>query len=180
MSETTLVHWGILGMKWGIRRYQNEDGSLTEAGKKRYAADVLKNHQKSKKNRVDDNDLKDPKRWVDEDINRRKSATDSSKSLVNELSNMERVTRKKENKRLDLSKMSDAELRSMINREMLERQYNQMFNTPEVSRGRQTVSKILEIGGTALALTSSALGIALAINQLSPNGLNGYKTKEDS
>ena len=31
-----LYHHGILGMKWGIRRYQNKDGSLTEAGKKRY------------------------------------------------------------------------------------------------------------------------------------------------
>lgn len=30
-----LMHHGILGMKWGIRRYQNEDGSLTELGKKR-------------------------------------------------------------------------------------------------------------------------------------------------
>lgn len=31
-----LYHWGILGQKWGIRRYQNADGTLTEAGKKRY------------------------------------------------------------------------------------------------------------------------------------------------
>ena len=30
-----LYHWGIKGMKWGVRRYQNEDGSLTAAGKKR-------------------------------------------------------------------------------------------------------------------------------------------------
>ena len=32
-----LAHSGIKGMKWGIRRYRNEDGTLTEAGKKRYA-----------------------------------------------------------------------------------------------------------------------------------------------
>ncbi len=31
-----LLHYGIKGMKWGVRRYQNYDGSLTDAGKKRY------------------------------------------------------------------------------------------------------------------------------------------------
>ena len=32
-----LRHHGVKGMKWGVRRYQNKDGSLTPAGKKRYA-----------------------------------------------------------------------------------------------------------------------------------------------
>lgn len=36
MDNNTLTHWGIKGQKWGVRRYQNADGSLTPAGKKRY------------------------------------------------------------------------------------------------------------------------------------------------
>lgn len=36
MENTELIHWGIKGMRWGIRRYQNKDGSLTAAGRKRY------------------------------------------------------------------------------------------------------------------------------------------------
>ncbi len=35
MDNNELMHHGILGMKWGVRRYQNKDGSLTPAGKRR-------------------------------------------------------------------------------------------------------------------------------------------------
>lgn len=36
MDDNYLQHWGILGQKWGKRRFQNPDGSLTEEGRKRY------------------------------------------------------------------------------------------------------------------------------------------------
>ena len=36
-----LYHHGVKGMRWGVRRYQNEDGSLTTAGKKRYDGSPL-------------------------------------------------------------------------------------------------------------------------------------------
>ena len=36
MNSAWLAHHGIKGQKWGVRRFENPDGSLTEAGKERY------------------------------------------------------------------------------------------------------------------------------------------------
>ncbi len=45
--SATLSHHGILGQKWGIRRYQNLDGTLTPAGKERYGSDPSKMNPRS-------------------------------------------------------------------------------------------------------------------------------------
>lgn len=47
--EYELYHWGVKGMKWGVRRYQNKDGSLTPAGRKRQAKQEYNAERKAAK-----------------------------------------------------------------------------------------------------------------------------------
>ena len=59
-NYNTLCHHGIKGQKWGIRRFQNEDGTLTAAGRKRY--DVAPSGEMTEKGKkLYKQDLKDDK-----------------------------------------------------------------------------------------------------------------------
>ena len=169
MNQNELYHFGVKGMKWGERRYQNKDGSLTVAGQRRYDRDVAANAKRKKDKRLPEEGLKDPKRWAREDNERTKGLVDATSRLNNDLKNANResLNRAKNNRpKMDLSNMTDKEMRDQINRAILERQYNDMFAPQKVSKGREFVSDALEIAGSTLAITSSALSIALAIKDL--------------
>ena len=56
-----LYHHGIKGMKWGVRRYQNSDGTLTPAGKKR----ISKQYERVAKKVEEDTANSHRKRWLD-------------------------------------------------------------------------------------------------------------------
>lgn len=87
--DQSISHHGIKGMRWGIRRFQNSDGSLTNEGKKRYSTDGDSKSKKSNfnslKNMSDDElirrlgRLEKEKRYIDlnnEIDNSRKSTTE--------------------------------------------------------------------------------------------------------
>lgn len=71
MEDCYLEHHGIKGMRWGIRRFQNKDGSLTPAGRKRRASYDLEDRSSSNAN-----------------INR-KSSSKSNSSKMNHMSDDE-------------------------------------------------------------------------------------------
>lgn len=167
-----IYHHGVKGQKWGVRRYQNKDGTLTQAGQKRYDRDIRENNAKKKDNRIKDLEETgpDPRRWVREDMERSKKTIDASSDLVKEFKKLEETTTPKPTtKKLDLSKMSDKDMRDRINRELLEQQYNKLFATTspaQVSKGRAMLKDTLEVAGSLLAITGSSLSIALAIKEL--------------
>ena len=49
--ENYLEHYGVQGQKWGIRRFQNKDGTLTELGRKRYGGEKAREYKQAEINK---------------------------------------------------------------------------------------------------------------------------------
>lgn len=91
MEQNQLYHHGILGMKWGIRRFQRKDGSLTSAGKKRYGEsgeETAKNELEERRARLlkstDANELYENRHLLTTaEINERLTRIDTERRLEN-------------------------------------------------------------------------------------------------
>lgn len=68
MRNYELYHHGVKGMKWGVRRYQNSDGSLTSAGKKRYTRTESANDREKAQRK---SDLKNRRTLSDADLRKK-------------------------------------------------------------------------------------------------------------
>ena len=159
-QELYLAHHGIKGMKWGIRRFQNKDGTLTQEGEDRKKkiydpvkgfADIHNNYYQAL--RRDNENLTGIGR---EGLNIGREG----------LKVYDRFASRKQPPPADLSHMTDKELQQRINRLNMEQTYRRMTESADVPKGRQFAEDVLSVGGSALAVTSSALAIALSIKQL--------------
>ena len=172
-----LYHYNIKGAKWGVRRYQNKDGTLTELGKKRYYREADKAGYKNqsgsgarytttKKGKVQRFDA-DPDKWVIDDMDKSADVLNKSATLTGNVKNLNEIARKhRKQTRADLSNMTDKEMRDRINREILERQYNDMFTPQKRAKGYEFVSDALEVAGSVLTIGATSVLLAKGIKEL--------------
>ena len=96
-----------------------------------------------------------------------KSVADNASSIAKEMANI--AGRKRVNvPRMDLSHMTNEQMQKAIQRDILERQYDLAFNTSrqKAEARKERTQVFLQNTGSALAVTASALGIALTVKKL--------------
>lgn len=154
--EYEIYHSGVKGMKWGVRRYQNADGSLTAAGKKRRSlGEVIKDHRIAKK---------------------RKAALEKARQtkLANKQA-AEKRAKDIEAGKIKPKDMTEAELNARISRLNLEKTYTDAIrNSKQTTMGSRFTSKFKEslvdkladnVGADLISQVAKAFG-AKAINSL--------------
>lgn len=188
-SNNFLEHHGIKGQKWGIRRYQFPDGSLTPEGRERYGYNY-ETGEYNKKLYMEDQDRQKAKEYSKiESEQRKKEKAQEKKEKAQEKkekrAEQEAKRTEKENKKaakkveelrrqnalkmLDadgkpltnkkLRKLSTAELEAVVNRMALEKKYSDI-KLDNVSKGRQNTEKLLT--NTAKVIGLGTAGVKLA------------------
>lgn len=141
-----LQHHGIKGQKWGVRRFQNTDGSLTAEGKKRYS---VSDYQQAI----------DKTKTAGKIVNEAKTLNNTVKK-VNDPAAERRI-------RKSAAEMSDIELQKRVQRLNMEDNYTRMMlHRENLERGRTFVDKALDVSAIAVQGTVASLTIALLVKQL--------------
>jgi len=112
-DNSYLAHHGIKGQKWYIRRYQNEDGTLTNLGKERYY------HMRKKLDRLDNSIYKKTKRAARAENSLRRAATSVLSPLYSDETIAKRNTR--------ALKSNISLKRATLSYKKLERRFNKEF-----------------------------------------------------
>ena len=162
-------------MHWGIRRYQNSDGSLTPAGKKRYGIEDGKVKYKIKAQSPFEKQKaklteKEQRMTEKEEIERRKNELNERlknlKNLGKSKETLQKQRKPDTDKKRNPKDMSDDELRNFINRYNLEQQYNKIINSNETKSGSKVVKDILAKSATTVATKYVTKAMESAVEEI--------------
>lgn len=156
-----LYHHGIKGQKWGMRRFQNEDGTLTEAGRERYGVSGDSGKMSKEGKKQYEKDVKETHESIMDIFS-------EARTISNETANLaapkkgSRIVNKN-----DYTKMSDEELRKKVNRLQMERQYGDLTGDNKyVMTGKEKVRETLQTVGSLITIVGSVVGIVYTVNKL--------------
>lgn len=157
MDNNELTHYGVLGMKWGVRRTEAQLGRLNKKNeklkeKKKAQDSLLRAKKKLDKARVEEETLK---RKIKSNRSELKFRGNSDKST----STTKSVT--KEPKKRTPKDLSDDELRSRINRLEMERRYSDLVggNKQQINKGQNHIKKYMsESAKTIIADSAVDIG----------------------
>ena len=168
-----LYHWGIKGQKWGIRRYQNPDGSLTEEGKARYGGDSYDKLSQNQKDRYNADQTKAEVATFDT-VSKTASGV---KSITNDISNMPAMQEKGKVSYAKYPNMTDKELQDRANRLALEHRYSDLTGETRYEKsGSEKAREILQTVGAVAGIGATIAGIiGLFVNLRSGTGGNKQK-----
>lgn len=127
--ETYLAHHGILKMTWGVRRWQNKDGTLTEAGKIRYGRKMTAKRKAAA---------------------RKAAQTKKKAAEAKRKEEAKRAGDEKAGKARDVTSMTDQEIRDFLARKDLEQRYLDAVTPKTIEQGESATKRFMTKFGSSL------------------------------
>lgn len=181
MQDNELKHYGTKGMHWGIRLYQNKDGSLTELGKKRAAKMERSYDSLQRKKKIHDGNLSEKQ------VKKEKSILEDYDILTDGRDIKNVATRQSVKK--DLRSYSNEELKAITERINMEKtltaainDLNKLNNPPKEQKApkeKSSLKKGIETGVEKGVAAGVAGGITKSINNLFPDSNNKQKNDKN-
>lgn len=157
--EYEFCHSGIKGMKWGIRRFQNPDGSLTAAGRIHYG--VGKSRSVAS-NRTDHHRVRQEKRAARIAEKRMKKEADQKKTQ-----DAQELKRFEELRKTPAKRLTESEIKELSTRLQMEKSYKDLLKQteePKLFDGKKFVIDVLQSSGKTIITGLITYGVGTAIN----------------